>query len=167
MGSARDVKRSVLHERLLAAGAHFVESAGWEIADWYAPAGLSPEVERYSWGRQNWFVFQEAEHRACREAVVLMDMSFMGKFLVQGRDAETALNYICANDIAVSVGRIVYTQWLNDRGGIEADLTVTRLSSESFLVVCSDTAHGQVSICLLYTSPSPRDATLSRMPSSA
>ena len=148
MGSARDVKRSVLHERLSAAGAHFVESAGWEIADWYAPAGLSPEVERYSWGRQNWFVFQEAEHRACREAVVLMDMSFMGKFLVQGRDAETALNYICANDIAVPVGRIVYTQWLNDRGGIEADLTVTRLSSESFLVVCSDTAHGQVSMWL-------------------
>lgn len=146
MRSARDVKRSVLHERLLAAGAHFVESAAWEIADWYAPEGATPEVARYSWGRQNWFAFHEAEHKACREQVVIMDMSFMGKFLVQGRDAEPALNRICCNDVALPPGRIVYTQWVNQAGGLEADLTVTRLATDQFLVVCSDTTHGHVSM---------------------
>jgi 4-methylaminobutanoate oxidase (formaldehyde-forming) len=73
-----------------------------------------------------------------------MDMSFMGKFLVQGRDAERALGQLCCNDIAVPPGRIVYTQWANGAGGIEADLTVTRLSTERFMVICSDTAHGHV-----------------------
>ena len=146
MLSARNVKRSVLHERLVAAGAHFVESASWEIADWYAPQGALPDVERYSWGRQNWFPYHEAEHSACREQVVIMDMSFMGKFLIQGRDAESALNRICCNDVAVPPGRIVYTQWVNEAGGLEADLTVTRLASDQFLVVCSDTAHGHVSM---------------------
>ncbi len=148
MGSARGVKRSVLHERLANAGAHFVESAAWEIADWFAPPGETPDVERYSWGRQNWFGYHEAEHRACREHVVLMDMSFMGKFLVQGRDAESVLNQLCCNDISVPPGRIVYTPWTNAAGGIEADLTVTRLSRDSFLVVCSDTAHGHVKMWL-------------------
>ncbi len=144
MTTARNVKRSVLHERLKLAGAHFIESSSWEIADWYAPADHSAEVERYSWGRQNWFPYHEAEHCACREAVALMDMSFMGKFLVQGRDAERALNRLCCNDIAVPVGRIVYTQWANSSGGIEADLTVTRLATDRFMVICSDTAHGHV-----------------------
>ena len=144
MKTARDVKRSVLHERLADAGAHFIESSTWEIADWYAPNGNSAEVECYSWGRQSWFSYLEAEHRACRETVALMDMSFMGKFLVQGRDAERALNQLCCNDIAVPSGRIVYTQWANITGGIEADLTVTRLAKDRFMVVCSDTAHGHV-----------------------
>jgi 4-methylaminobutanoate oxidase (formaldehyde-forming) len=148
MTTARGVKRSVLHERLQRAGAHFIESSSWEIADWYAPSDQAAEVERYSWGRQNWFPYHEAEHRACREAVALMDMSFMGKFFVQGRDAERALNRLCCNDIAVPPGRIVYTQWANSAGGIEADLTVTRLTADRFMVICSDTAHGHVGMWL-------------------
>ncbi|WNC71977.1 FAD-dependent oxidoreductase [Thalassotalea psychrophila] len=144
MSSARNVKQSVLHERLVAAGAFFVESAGWELADWFAPEGEKAEVERYSWGRQNWFKYQEAEHHACRNDVTLMDMSFMAKFLVQGNDAEKVLNNICCNDIAVEPGRIVYTQWVNENGGLEADLTVTRLTKDTFMVICSDTTHGHV-----------------------
>lgn len=144
MNLARNVKQSVLHERQKAAGAFFVESAGWEMVDWYAPAGEKAEVENYSWGRQNWFPYHEAAHHACRSDVVLMDMSFMSKFLVQGKDAEKVLNNICCNDIAVEPGHIVYTQWVNEVGGLEADLTVTRLAKNKFMVVCGDTADGHV-----------------------
>jgi 4-methylaminobutanoate oxidase (formaldehyde-forming) len=142
--TARGVKRHVLHDRLAAAGAFFVQSAGWEIADWYAPAGHEARVEAYSWGRQNWFPFAAEEHRACREDVALMDMSFMSKFIVQGRDALAALDYLSCNEVDVPVGRIVYTQWTNATGGIEADLTITRKSEREFLVVCSDTVHRHV-----------------------
>lgn len=142
--TARNVKRHVLHDRLADAGAFFVQSAGWEIADWYAPAGRKAVVETYSWQRQNWFPYAAAEHRACREDVVLMDMSFMSKFIVQGRDALAALDYLSCNEVDVPVGRIVYTQWTNAAGGIEADLTITRKSEEEFLVVCSDTVHRHV-----------------------
>ncbi|MEM8496546.1 MAG: FAD-dependent oxidoreductase [Pseudomonadota bacterium] len=146
MKTARNVKRSILHERLVEAGAHFVESAAWEIADWYAPQGESAKIDNYSWGRQHWFPFHKAEHEACRENVTIMDMSFMTKFLVRGRDAERLLNQLCCNDIAVPPGRIVYTQWTNEAGGIEADLTVTRLADDKFMVICSDTAHGHVAM---------------------
>jgi 4-methylaminobutanoate oxidase (formaldehyde-forming) len=132
--SARGVRRSALHDRLKAAGACFGETAGWERPNWYAPAGVTPEYE-YSYGRQNWFEYSAAEHRAVREDVGLFDQSSFGKFVVEGPDAEAALDRICANDMAVPVGRVVYTQWLNERGGIEADLTVTRESETRFLVV--------------------------------
>jgi len=92
----------------------------------------------YTWGRQNWFEYAAAEHRAAREGVILMDYSVMGKLLVQGRDAEKVLNWICANSVAVPVGRCVYTQWLNERGRIEADLTVTRLAEDQYLVLTGD-----------------------------
>ena len=72
-----------------------------------------------------------------RERVGLFDLSSFGKFLLQGRDAEAVLQRICANDVAVAPGRIVYTPWLNERGGIEADLTVTRLAEDAFLIVTS------------------------------
>jgi len=144
MSSARNVKQSVLHERLKDAGAFFVESAGWELADWFAPPGEKAEIQNYSWGRQHWFGYHEAAHHACRNDVTLMDMSFMAKFLLQGNDAEKVLNNICCNDIAVDVGRIVYTQWVNEVGGLEADLTVTRLADNQFMVICSDTTHGHV-----------------------
>jgi 4-methylaminobutanoate oxidase (formaldehyde-forming) len=121
-----------------------VPSAGWEIADWYAPPGEKAEVEHYTWGRQSSFEHVASEHRACREGVVLMDMSFMSKFLVQGRDALALLDRLSCNDLDVSPGRITYTQWTNERGGIEADLTVTRLAECEFLVVCSDTVHRHV-----------------------
>lgn len=141
---ARNIKRHILTDRLSAAGAFFVQSAGWEIADWYAPPGEKAEVNEYSWGRPDHFEWAAQEHRACREEVVLMDMSFMSSFLVQGQDALECLNRLSCNDIDVSPGRIVYTQWTNRRGGIEADLTVTRTREREFMVVCSDTAHRHV-----------------------
>ena len=132
--SARGIKRSPLHDRLLARGACFGENTGWERPNWYAREGMEPKYE-YSFGRQNWFNCNAAEHRAVREQVALFDQTSFAKFLVQGRDAETVLNRICANDVSVPADRIVYTQWLNERGGIEADLTVTRLEENKFMVV--------------------------------
>jgi 4-methylaminobutanoate oxidase (formaldehyde-forming) len=132
--TARGVRKSALHDRLTAHGACFGETAGWERANWFAPEGVKPEYV-YSYGRQNWFDFSAQEHNAVRNAVGLFDQSSFAKFLVQGPDAETVLNTICANDIAVPVGKMVYTQWLNERGGIEADLTITREAVDQFLVV--------------------------------
>ncbi|MEO1193142.1 MAG: FAD-dependent oxidoreductase [Pseudomonadota bacterium] len=137
--TARNVRRSPLHERLAAAGACFGETAGWERANWFLPAEAAARGEtadyRYSWKRQNWFPYAAEEHKAVREGVGLFDMSSFGKIRVEGRDAEAVLQRVCANDLAVPAGRIVYTQWLNERGGIEADVTVTRLSETAFLVV--------------------------------
>jgi 4-methylaminobutanoate oxidase (formaldehyde-forming) len=132
--SARGVRKSVLHDRLTAAGACFGEVAGFERANWYAAPGEAPRYE-YSYGRQNWFGASAAEHRAVREAVGLFDQSSFAKFVLKGRDAAEVLGRICANDVDVPVGRIVYTQWLNERGGIEADLTVTREAEDSYLIV--------------------------------
>jgi 4-methylaminobutanoate oxidase (formaldehyde-forming) len=132
--TARGVRRSALHDRLAAHGACFGETAGWERANWFAPEGVKPEYV-YSYGRQNWFDYSAQEHNAVRHAVGLFDQSSFAKFVVQGPDAEAVLNRICANDVAVPVGKMVYTQWLNERGGIEADLTITRESPDSFLVV--------------------------------
>ena len=138
--SARNVRRSVIHDRLAAAGAHFSVSSGWEYPEWFDVDGSSLELPQ-GWGRNASFDRQAAEHRAVREAVGMLDMSIMAKLLVQGRDAETVLNRVCANDVAVPVGRIVYTQWLNEAGGIIADLTVTRLAESRFLVVVTDMIH--------------------------
>jgi 4-methylaminobutanoate oxidase (formaldehyde-forming) len=134
--TARGVRRSALHDRLKAQGACFGELAGWERANWFASAGVTPEY-RYSYGRQNWFEHSAAEHKAVREAVGLFDQSSFAKVLLQGPDAERILNRICANDVAVPPGRVVYTQWLNERGGIEADLTVTREGDDRYLIVTS------------------------------
>jgi 4-methylaminobutanoate oxidase (formaldehyde-forming) len=142
MQTARGAKRSPLHDRLAARGAYFKDVSGWEGADWYAPIGAEPKVERLTWGRQNWFPYWRAEHEACRNNVILMDMSFMSKFFVQGRDAGRVLNLLSANDVDGEPGRITYTQWLNEGGTIEADLTVTKLDDERYLVVASDTAYG-------------------------
>ena len=132
--TARGIRKSPLHDRLAAHRACFGEAAGWERPNWYAPQGVEPRYE-YSWERQNWFGYSAEEHRAVRERVGLIDQSSFGKILVSGPDAESVLNDICANDVAVPVDRVVYTQWLNDRGGIEADVTVTRLAEDRFLVV--------------------------------
>jgi glycine cleavage system aminomethyltransferase T len=142
--TARNVRKSILHEKLEKHGAFFGSSAGWEYADWFAPEGKEARVEKYSWDRQNWFEYNAAEHKACRESVILMDVSMMSKFLVQGHDALKMLDRISVSNISVPVGKIVYTEWLNVRGGIEADLTVTRIGEESFMVVCSDLAHRHV-----------------------
>jgi glycine cleavage system T protein len=132
--TARGVRRSAVHDRLALAGACFGEAFGWERANWYAPAGLAPVYE-YSYGRQNWFEASAHEHRAVRGAVGLFDQSSFAKFRLEGPDAPHVLNRVCANDVDVAAGKMVYTQWLNERGGIEADLTVTRLSESAYLIV--------------------------------
>ena len=137
--SARGLRRTPLHHKLAENGACFGELYGWERANWFLPKseahkGKKPEYE-YSWGRQNWFDYSAAEHKAVRNTAGLFDLSTFGKIRVIGRDAEKVLQLICANNVAVEPGRIVYTQWLNEAGGIEADVTVTRLSSDEFLVV--------------------------------
>ncbi len=132
--TARGVRRTVLHDRVSAAGAVFGEAAGWERANWYATAGFESRYE-YSYGRQNWFGASAEEHRAVRETVGILDQTSFAKLLVQGPDAEAVLSQVCANDVAVDPGRTVYTQWLNDRGGIEADVTVTRFEETRYLVV--------------------------------
>jgi 4-methylaminobutanoate oxidase (formaldehyde-forming) len=133
-----------VHDRLEARGAYFRDVSGFEGADWYAPPGIEPEVEQLSWGRMSWFSHWEAEHRAAREGVILMDMSFMSKFLVQGRDAGTVLENVSANEVSAETGKVAYTQWLNEKGRVEADLTVTKLAEDRYWVVATDTAHGHV-----------------------
>jgi glycine cleavage system aminomethyltransferase T/glycine/D-amino acid oxidase-like deaminating enzyme len=140
MLTARGAKKSALHDRLAAHGAHFRDVSGWEGADWYLPRGMDPKPEQLSWGRQEWFAYWQAEHQATRGGVILMDMSFMSKFLVQGRDAGRWLNHISANNVDGPAGLITYTQWLNEGGKLEADLTVTKLDDDRFWVVASDTA---------------------------
>jgi 4-methylaminobutanoate oxidase (formaldehyde-forming) len=132
--TARGVRTSVLHDRLAARGACFGEVMGWERANWYATPGMEAAY-RYSWGRQNWFPCAAEEHRAVREAVGVFDQSSFTKLRLEGPDALALLQRLCANDVDVPTGRIVYTQMLNRHGGIEADLTVTRLGEEAFLVV--------------------------------
>lgn len=132
--TGRGVRKSVIHDRLVAAGACHGEAFGWERPNWYAPAGVEPVYE-YSYGRQNWFEHSAAEHRAVREGVALFDQSSFAKFRLEGRDAARVLSPVCANDIDVVPGRVVYTQWLNEHGGIEADLTVTRLGEDVFMIV--------------------------------
>ncbi len=137
--TARGAKCSPFHDRLKAAGAYFKDVSGWESPDWYAPAGVKAETGELSFGKMHWFPYWEAEHKAARENVILMDMSFMNKFMVQGRDAGKVLNYISANNVDGKTGMITYTQWLNKEGKLEADLTVTKLSDEKFFVVVTDT----------------------------
>jgi heterotetrameric sarcosine oxidase gamma subunit len=144
MQTARGVKRSPIHERLVEQGAYFRDVSGWEGADWFAGRGVQPTVGELSWGRQSWFPLWEAEHRAVREGVGLMDMSFMSKFAVQGRDAGRVLDWVSANAVDGNPGEITYTQWLNEGGTIEADLTVTKIDEDEFMVVASDNAHGHV-----------------------
>ncbi len=134
MATSRNVRRSPLHEHLKARGAVFGEVAGWERANWFAREGQEREY-RYSWKRQNWFDNQREEHLAVRNQVGLFDMTSFGKIRVEGRDAQQFLQRLCANDMDVAPGKIVYTQMLNQRGGIESDLTVSRLSDTAYFLV--------------------------------
>ena len=132
--TARGVRRSPFHQYTDKFGAVFGEVNGWERPNWYARGGVKREYE-YSYGRQNWFPCADHEAKALMNDVVFFDQSSFAKFEVAGRDACKVLNNISANNVNVELGKIVYTQWTNARGGIEADLTVTRLSEEKFLVV--------------------------------
>ncbi len=144
MQTARGQRLSPLHGRLAERGAWFREVSGWESPDWYAPEGQEPRVERLSWGRESWFPQWAAEHRAARSGVVAMDLSFMSKFRVEGRHAGRLLELLSANSVDGEPGVITYTQWLNEGGTLEADLTVTKLADERFWVVATDTAHRHV-----------------------
>ncbi len=137
--SARGQRCSPLHDRLDEAGAVFGELAGWERPNWFAAPGQAREY-RYSYGKQNWFDASGDECRAVREAVGLFDQTSFVKLEVSGPDAVAALNEISANEIDVPAGRAVYTQWCNDAGGIEADLTVTRTGEDELFVVTSAAA---------------------------
>ncbi|WP_347311876.1 GcvT family protein [Defluviimonas sp. SAOS-178_SWC] len=132
--TARGVRRTPFHAHLDVEGAVFGEIGGWERANWFATPGQARDYE-YSWGRQNWFANTAAEHKSIRTNVGMYDMSSFGKIRVEGRDAEAFLNHISGADMSVPVGKIVYTQFLNAKGGIEADVTVTRLSETAYLVV--------------------------------
>jgi len=134
MATARGIRRSPFHEQLKANGAVFGETAGWERANWFAQDGQAGEYQ-YSWKRQNWFENSRREHLAVRQNIGMYDMSSFGKIRVEGTDAETFLNRICGADLSVEIGKIVYTQFLNERGGIEADITITRLSQTLYLIV--------------------------------
>ncbi len=141
MKTARGAKKSAVYDRLKDQGAYFKDVSGWEGAEWFAPRGQVAEIETHTWGKEDWFAFWESEHRAAREKVILMDMSFMSKFFVQGRDAGKVLNYISANNVDDRLNQITYTPWLNEDGKLEADLTVAKLAQEKFLVVVTDTMH--------------------------
>ncbi len=132
--SARNRRLSPLHDRIAAAGAVFGETAGWERPNWYAFDGQEKKYA-YSYGKQNWWANAGAECRAVRQRVGLFDQTSFVKFSVTGPDAVVALNRLSAAEVDVEPGWAVYTQWCNDRGGIEADLTVTRLGEQRFLVV--------------------------------
>ncbi len=139
--SARGEFTSPVHDRLVAEGARLRDVSGWESAAWYAGRGQTPTDEP-GWGHHPWFANWRAEHEAVREAVGLMDMSFMAKFAVRGPDSGVVLDRLSAGAVNERDGVITYTQWLGEDGGIRADLTVTRLAADDFLVVVSDTAHG-------------------------
>lgn len=142
--TARDAKRSPLHDRLAEQGACFREASGWESPNWFAGSGRQVDEGPLTWGRPSFWSQWEAEHRACRDGVIVMDMSFMSKFRVRGRDAGNLLDNLSGNSVNADSGRITYTQWLNERGTLEADLTVTKLGDDDFLVIASDTAHRHV-----------------------
>jgi 4-methylaminobutanoate oxidase (formaldehyde-forming) len=141
--TARNVRRSAVHERLEKAGAHFADSSGWENAAWFAPPGVEIEYQQ-TYTRKDWFEFHADEHKAVRERVALFDLSSMSKFLVQGPDAESSLNHLGGNNVAVPVGQCVYTQFLNERGGVEADVTVTRMAEDRFFIVAAEAFHRRV-----------------------
>ena len=137
---ARNVRRSVIHDRLAAAGADFMVLTGYEVPEWFADEGVSHERPQ-GWGRDQAFEANRAEHTAVREAVGVMDMTFMASLLVQGPNAVDLLQRVSAANVDVPVGRIVYTHWCLNNGGIWTDLTVTRLAEDTFQVVGADIIH--------------------------
>lgn len=132
--SGRPCRKSPLYETLKSKGACFGEKLGWERPNWFAPAGMEAK-DIYSFGRQNWFDVVGEEHKAAREAAVVIDQTSFAKFTLKGPDAVAALGWIAANDVRKPVGSLIYTQMLNDHGGIECDLTVVRVARDEFYIV--------------------------------
>jgi 4-methylaminobutanoate oxidase (formaldehyde-forming) len=140
MESARDVRKSALHDRWADLGASFGQGMGWERPMWFAEPGAATG-NVYSHTAPNWFAATAAECRAAREAAILLDQSSFGKHLVQGRDACATLQRMCAGNVDVAPGKLVYTHMLNRDGGIETDITVNRLTEDRFLIISSATVH--------------------------
>lgn len=163
--TARGARRSPLHDRLAAHGAAFGEAAGWERPDFFGEPGTTPTYDQ-TFGRPQWFEYHAAEHRAAREDLVLFDQSAFAKFLVQGPDAEAALQWVCSNGVDVAPGRAIYTLLLNERGGIESDVTVTRLDAERFLIVAPATAQRRDYYWLYHNLPRALRATVTDVTSS-
>ncbi|PLL11264.1 oxidoreductase [Tabrizicola sp. TH137] len=136
--TARGMRRLALHDRYAAMGAYLHDLSGWEMPYWFSPDAPPPKVDYASHARQAWHDLSAREHHATRTAAGLFDKSFMGKFLVQGRDALAVLNRVSANNVDVPLGTNVYTQWLNHQGGIISDLTITRTGEAEFLLVTGD-----------------------------
>jgi glycine cleavage system aminomethyltransferase T len=139
----RDVRRSPYHARHVADGACFVATSGWEYPDWFAGPGVIPTVE-WGFARGEAFERTREEHLHARDAFAIFDLSLMSHHLVQGPGAVAVLNRVCANDVDTPPGRIVYTQWLHERGGIIADVTVTRLAEDAYVVISGDNIHRRV-----------------------
>lgn len=132
--SGRPLRRSPLYDRLKSQGACFGEKQGWERPNWFAQGSEKPE-DSHTFGRPNWFDAVKREHLATRESVGIFDQTSFSKFMLTGPDAESALSWICANDVAKPVGSLIYTQMLNAKGGIECDLTLARLSHDAYYIV--------------------------------
>ena len=141
--TARGVRRSVLHDRHVRDGAHFGVSYGWEFPEWFAGDEPAPRPVM-DFVRQPSFPLVAREHHAVRDAVGVLDMSLMAELVVQGPDAAAVLSRVSANDVDREIGRVVYTQWLDSRGGIVADVTVVREADDRFVVVASDVIHRRI-----------------------
>jgi heterotetrameric sarcosine oxidase gamma subunit len=133
LDTARPFRRSPVHHLLAAAGANFGSRMGWERANFFAPGG---QID-YTWGKPNWLAWSAAEQTSTRTGVTVFDQTSFSKYLVVGRDAEAALQWLCTADVGVEIGRAVYTGMLNARGTYESDVTVTRVGRDEFLVVSS------------------------------
>ncbi len=143
--TARGVKHMPVHTRHQAKNAFFKDISGWEAPAWFAPVdGPAATDKPLGWGRRHWFPYWQAEHHACRNAAVMFDMSFMSKFLVQGPDAASMLNRLATAKVAGEAERMTYTQFLNDAGKLEADVTVAQISDDAFMVIATDTMHRHV-----------------------
>ena len=134
LASSRPFRRSPLYDRLVAKNALFGSKMGWERPNFFAPSKADARLD-YSFGRQNWFAYAAAEHEAAREGVAIFDLTSFSKFLLQGRDAQSVLQYLCANNLDIPIGGSVYTGLLNHRGNFESDLTVSRIGDDRFLIV--------------------------------
>src|SRR3954465_15705415 len=162
--SARPLRRSPLYDRLSAQNALFGSKMGWERTNFFAPMKQDARLD-YSWERQNWFHYAASEHKATREAVAITDLTSFAKFVVQGGEAEAALQRLCANDVAMPVGQTVYTGLLNARGTYESDPTVARLAAARFLLV-TGTAQATRDADWIGRHLDPQDATLTDVTSS-
>lgn len=132
--TARGLRRTPFYHALKANGAVYTEMQGWERPSWFAPEGVAP-VHDYAFGRPSWFDHAQAEQKSAREGVVMIDYSMLGKHMVEGKDAETFLQRVSTNDVAIEDGRVIYSLMLNERGGIEGDVTIARHDKTRFMVM--------------------------------